>query len=178
MSRIGKKPIALPKEVKLVFANNEVVCEGPKGKLFQKLHPLIQVTIEDVEVRVSVEGQTKSARAMHGLGRALIANMIQGVTEGYEKSLLLTGVGFRGQIQGKSLNLQLGYSHPILYQIPDGVSLEMPSATEITIKGIDKQAVGQVAANIRQFYVPEPYKGKGVSYKGEQIRRKAGKTVA
>lgn len=178
MSRVGKNPIPIPDGVKVSFAGNVVSCEGPKGKLTKKLHDGIIVEVADKEVKVSVKVDDRFHRALHGLGRALTANMILGVTQGYSKQLQIVGVGFRAQLQGKILNLQLGYSHPIVYKIPDGITIEVPSATEIAINGIDKQLVGQTAADIRHFYPPEPYKGKGVMYKGEQIRRKAGKAVA
>lgn len=177
MSRVGKKPIAVPDNVKLTVDENIVIVEGPKGKLEQKIHHRIEVEVKDNEILVKRSSDLKLDKSLHGLIRSLIQNMIIGVTSGYMKELEIHGVGLRAQVQGKKLNLQLGFSHPVNYEVPQGITIETPKPTQIIIKGIDKQKVGEVAAEIRHFYKPEPYKGKGIRYKGEHVRRKAGKTV-
>ena len=178
MSRIGVKPVVIPENVKLNLTKSSVEVEGPKGKLQFPLYRNIQVTIEDNKVKVNRVGNAKHERALHGLTRAMIANMIEGVHVGFSKALEMSGVGYRGQLSGTKLVLQLGFSHPVEYVIPEGVTLEMPKPTQIVVKGIDKQKVGQAAAHIRAFLPPEPYKGKGIRYAGEHIRRKAGKAMA
>ncbi len=183
MSRIGKAPISLPSGVTLdVSKGNLLTIKGPKGELIQQIDPDLEVTVEESEVIVKRPTEQKRHRSMHGLYRSLIANMIEGVTEGYKKQLELVGVGYRANNAGNLLELSLGYSHPIYFYVPDELKLE--TITEkgknpvVSIEGIDKQLVGQVAAKIRAFRKPEPYKGKGVRFVGEQIRRKAGKTAA
>ena len=178
MSRIGVKPIVLPQNVKVNLTKTQVQIEGPKGKLQFPLHARINVNVEGAQIKVSRVGNGRNERALHGLTRAMIANMIKGVNEGFSKGLEMTGVGYRAQLSGKKLVLQLGFSHPIEYLIPEGITLETPKPTQIVVKGIDKQQVGQVASNIRAFLPPEPYKGKGIRYVGEYVRRKAGKAMA
>ena len=178
MSRIGKKPVAIPAGVKAAVNSNMITIEGPKGKLNYSFDPNFKVVVKDNAVTVTRPSDAKQDKATHGLIRSLINNMIIGVTEGYKKELEITGVGFKAAIQGKVLNLQLSYSHPINYNIPEGLTIETPKPTIITIKGIDKAKVGEAAAEIRDFYRPEPYKGKGIKYAGEHVRRKAGKAVA
>jgi large subunit ribosomal protein L6 len=178
MSRIGKKPIELPAKVKLNIApDGGVVAEGPKGKLQWTLPKQIKGSVKDNKVVFERSGDDRKARALHGLSRALINNMIVGVNEGFTKDLEIQGVGFKAAVQGKTLKLNLGFSHDILFPIPEGVKITVAENTKIKIEGIDRQLVGQVAADIRAYYPPEPYKGKGVRYAGEQIIRKEGKTV-
>lgn len=178
MSRIGVKPIFIPKNVKVKVEKSSVEVEGPKGKLQFSLTMRVKVDIEDEKVVVSRVGASKADRALHGLTRAMIANMITGVSIGFSKELELVGVGYRAQLAGKKLTLQLGFSHPVEYLVPEGITIEVPKPTQLVVKGIDKQKVMQAAADIRAFLPPEPYKGKGVKYVGEYIRRKAGKAVA
>ena len=178
MSRIGKKPVAVPAGVKAAVSGNVINIEGPKGKLNYAFKSGFKVEVKDNSVVVTRPSDAKQDKATHGLIRSLVSNMIIGVTEGYKKDLEITGVGFKAAVQGKVLNLQLSYSHPINYNIPDGILVETPKPTMISIKGIDKAKVGEVAAEIRDFYRPEPYKGKGIKYVGEHVRRKAGKAVA
>ncbi len=178
MSRIGKRPINIPEGVKVQKRDNVVYVEGPKGKLDYSLAQGIDVDIKDNTIAVIRSSDDKQHRALHGLARALIANMIKGVMEGFSKQLEIIGVGFKAQVSGKKLTLNLGFSHSIEYRIPDGITIETPKPTQIVVKGIDKQAVGETAAEIRDFYKPEPYKGKGIRYVGEYVRKKAGKTVA
>ncbi|MFH1856809.1 MAG: 50S ribosomal protein L6 [Candidatus Omnitrophota bacterium] len=178
MSRIGKKPIEIPKNVKIAVNVNEVMVEGPKGKMSVKVHHRLGVEIKDNQLIISRKSDSKLDKSLHGLNRTLAANMIKGITEGYQKELEIHGVGFRAQAQGKQLNMQLGFSHPVNYDIPDGITIETPKPTAVIIKGIDKAKVGEVAAMIRGYYKPEPYKGKGIRYSGEHVRRKAGKAIA
>ncbi|MDP9254844.1 MAG: 50S ribosomal protein L6 [Verrucomicrobiota bacterium] len=178
MSRIGNKAVEIPDKVKVNIDNNGAVSvEGPKGKLSWTLPREIKGNVSDNRVSLGREAETRSAKALHGLSRALVNNMVQGVSEGFTKQLEVEGVGFKAAVQGSTLNLSLGFSHPILFAIPKEIKITVTDNTKITIQGIDKKLVGQVAADIRGFYPPEPYKGKGVRYSGEQIRRKAGKTV-
>ena len=177
MSRIGKKPIDLPSGVKVSIANNVITLEGTKGKLTYNIPPRFKVEAKDNKIIVTRPSDEKQDKATHGLVRSLINNMVTGVSAGYTKSLEITGVGFKASVQGKNLNLQLSYTHPISFGIPEGITVETPDATKIVIKGTDKTKVGQVAAEIRDFYRPEPYKGKGIKYAGEHVRRKAGKAV-
>lgn len=178
MSRIGNKRIAIPAKVKVAVGNaGDVSVEGPKGKLEWTLPGQVSLKVEGTEVVVARSGETRAVKALHGLSRALVANMITGVNEGFKRELEIHGVGFKAQVQGKNLNLNLGKSHPILFPIPDSVKITVTDNTKIAIEGIDKHVVGQCAADIRAFYPPEPYKGKGVRFAGEQIRRKEGKTV-
>ncbi len=178
MSRIGIRPVLVPPSVKVNLTKDSVGIEGPKGKLQFPLYARIKVEVADSKIKVSRVGNTKHERALHGLTRAMIANMIKGVSDGFTKELEMIGVGYRSQLSGKKLVMQLGFSHPVEYIVPEGVTLETPKPTQIVIKGIDKQKVGQAAANIRAFLPPEPYKGKGIRYAGEQVRRKAGKAMA
>ena len=181
MSRIGKLPISIPAGVTVTLKDNVVTVKGPKGELTQFVNPAINVEIEDGQV-VLKENENelldnqKQRHAFHGLYRALINNMVIGVTEGYTKKLEVNGVGYRVAMQGKSLNLTLGYSHPVIVDAPEGITFETPDANTIIIKGIDKQVVGETAAFVRSRRAPEPYKGKGIKYEGEKIRRKSGKT--
>ena len=178
MSRVGRKPITIVAGVKVHKTDHAVKIVGPKGELSATVHPDIGFDIKDNQILVTRTNDEKQQRSLHGLWRALMANMIKGVTDGYAKKLELVGVGYRAEMKGKKLQLQLGYSHPILFAAPEGIKIETPTQTNITISGIDKQLVGQVAAKIRSFRPPEPYKGKGVKYEGEYIRRKAGKAAA
>jgi large subunit ribosomal protein L6 len=178
MSRIGKAPIGLPAGVDVSYDDNTVVVKGPKGTLSQDLDPRISVAIDDGVLTVTRENDEREARALHGLSRALIANMVIGVSDGYSKELQAVGVGYRGALKGKTLELQVGYSHPVVIEAPDGITFEVPEPTRFIISGIDKQLVGQVAANIRAVRPPEPYKGKGIRYVDEYVRRKAGKAGA
>ena len=178
MSRIGKKPVEIPKEVRVNVAGGVVSIEGPKGKLDYHIPEGFKVEVKEGKVFVERPSEAKGDKAKHGLIRSLLNNMIIGVTKGYVKELEISGVGFKAQVQGKVLNLVLNYTHPINYKIPDGISIETPKPINIIIKGTDKAKVGQAAAEIRSFYEPEPYKGKGIKYAGEFIKRKAGKAVA
>ena len=178
MSRIGNKAIEIPEKVQVNINNNGAVSvEGPKGKLSWKLPREIKASVQDNRISLVREAETRSVKALHGLSRSLVHNMVQGVSQGFSKQLEVEGVGFRAAVQGSTLNLSLGFSHPIPFQIPQGIKITVTEATKINIEGADKKLVGQVAADIRGFYPPEPYKGKGVRYAGEQIRRKFGKTV-
>jgi len=177
MSRIGKIPVAIPAGIKVAVKAGQVQVEGPKGKLNMTLPARTSAKVEDGKVLVSREGEDAQAKAMHGLGRALINNMIKGVTQGYVKKLEIQGVGFKAAVQGNAVSMTLGYSHPINYPLPPQVKVTVDENTKITVEGPDKQAVGQVAADLRAFYPPEPYKGKGVRYAGEHVKRKEGKTV-
>ena len=175
MSRVGKKPIPIPDKVKVSIKDRHVTVEGPKGKLEIDIEPVITVVVEENEIVVTRPNDARRSRALHGLTRALIANMAHGVSEGFEKKLEIQGVGYRAAKQGKALNFLLGYSHPILFEPPPGIELDV-DRNIVTVAGIDKQAVGQIAAQIRGLRKPEPYKGKGIRYLGEHVRRKAGKT--
>jgi large subunit ribosomal protein L6 len=178
MSRIGNKPVEIPEKVKInIDSEGGVSVEGPKGKLEWKLPRGIKASAQDNRVSLVREAETHRVKALHGLSRSLVHNMVQGVSQGFRKQLEVEGVGFRAAVQGSTLNLNLGFSHPIPFQIPQGIKIIVTDATKINIEGVDKKLVGQVAADIRGFYPPEPYKGKGVRYAGEQIRRKVGKTV-
>jgi len=176
MSRIGKLPIAVPEGTEIKLDGSILSVRGPKGSLTHTIPEGISIQVEDGSIHVRRDADTKRIRALHGLTRSLVANMVTGVTQGFEKQLQIVGVGYRGSLQGKTLQLSLGYSHPIFYPVPEGIEIAMDDQTRIVVKGIDKQKVGQVAAEIRSFRKPEPYKGKGISYVGEQIRRKAGKS--
>jgi large subunit ribosomal protein L6 len=177
MSRIGKKPIAIPSGVKVEVKGRECKVEGPKGKLALKLPPLTDLKVEGSEIHVARDGDHKEAKAMHGLTRSLVNNMVVGVTDGFSKKLEIEGVGFKAAVQGNKVNLNLGYSHQINYNIPDQIKVTVADGTKVTIEGPDKAAVGKVASEIRAFYPPEPYKGKGVRYENEKVRRKEGKKV-
>jgi large subunit ribosomal protein L6 len=175
MSRVGNKPVAVPSGVTANIEGQTVKVKGPKGALQVLLHGDVSAKLEDGAVRVGPRNDSQQARAMWGTYRALVAKLIEGVTKGYERKLEISGVGFRAALQGKNLQLQLGYAHDIVYPIPEGVTIAVPKPTEIVITGIDAQKVGQAAAEIRAFRKPEPYKGKGVKYSGEFIFRKEGK---
>ena len=178
MSRIGNKAVEIPEKVKVNIDNEGAVSvEGPKGKLSWRLPRDIKGSVKDNRVSVMREAETRSVKALHGLSRSLVHNMVQGVSEGFSKQLEIEGVGFKAAVQGPTLNLSLGFSHPVLFPIPKEIKITIAEGTKLTIQGIDKKLVGQVTADIRRFYPPEPYKGKGVRYAGEQIRRKVGKTV-
>jgi large subunit ribosomal protein L6 len=178
MSRIGKKSISIPKEVKVQFNDGIVSVEGPKGKLTRQISYRITVELKDNLVFVKRSADTKLDRSLHGLYRALINNMIKGVTEGYTKEMEIVGVGFKAQSQANKLNMQLGFSHPVNFHIPEGIKIETPKPTQIVIRGIDKEKVGEIAAEIRAIYPPEPYKGKGIRFAGEFIKKKVGKAQA
>lgn len=178
MSRIGNKPIQIPEMVNVSFQERVVVVEGPKGKLEWSLPQLITAAREDAELFVKRDDDSRKAKALHGTARSLIANMVQGVSTGFVKELEIQGVGFRAAVKGSALDLSLGFSHPILHPIPDGLSVTVNENTKIRVEGIDKQSVGQFSAEVRGYYPPEPYKGKGVRYAGEYVRRKAGKSVS
>jgi len=176
MSRIGKQPIAIPEGVKITLEGSDLSIKGSKGELTHTIPDGIRLRIEDGQVFVERQGDTKKVRSLHGLTRTLVANMVTGVTTGFEKRLEIVGVGYRASLQGNNLQLNLGYSHPVLYPVPDGIEIALEDPTKIAVRGISKQKVGQTAAEIRGFRKPEPYKGKGIRYFGEQIRRKAGKS--
>ena len=179
MSRIGRAPIHIPSGVTVtVGANNLVKVKGPKGELSREIHPDMKITVEDGVVTVTRPSDDKMHRSLHGLSRALINNMVVGVSESFMKTLEISGVGYRAAKQGKNLNLSLGFSHPVVIEPPAGITLDAPSATSIVVSGIDKEAVGAIAAKIRSYRLPEPYKGKGIKYEGEHIRRKVGKAGA
>ena len=178
MSRIGKMPIALPQGVSVEKIEGGVRVKGPKGTLSESLPESIGFEISGDQVVFNRPDETKANRSLHGLARALVANMVQGVTEGFKKVLEIQGVGYRADTSGKSLNLVLGFSHPVEMPIPEGLSVSVENNTLITVEGIDKEQVGQFAADVRKFRPPEPYKGKGIRYQGEQIRRKVGKAGA
>lgn len=178
MSRIGKKPVLLPSGVKVsVDESGLVSVVGPKGTLSWRLPKGVAARVEDRVVNLLRENESRDARAKHGLSRALIANMAKGVSDGFVKDLEIQGVGFKAAVKGKSLDLSLGFSHPVLFEIPDGVKVTVTDNTKVRVEGVDRQLVGQVAADIRSYYPPEPYKGKGVRYVGEKVNRKEGKTV-
>jgi large subunit ribosomal protein L6 len=175
MSRIGKKPVTIPSGVTATVDGQQISVKGPKGELKSVLVDEVLAKLEHGELTVSPRDETKRAQAMWGMSRTLVANLVAGVTEGFTKKLEITGVGYRAAVQGQNLQLQLGYSHDVVYPIPTGIQIQTPKPTEIVITGIDKQQVGQVAAEIRRYRPPEPYKGKGVRYEGEYIFRKEGK---
>lgn len=175
MSRIGKLPGAIPAGVEVKIDGNVIEVKGPKGQLRKEIHPEMKVELTDGAVVVTRPSDDKNHRSLHGLTRSLVANMVQGVTEGYTRNLEIQGVGYRAAKQGNKLVLSLGYSHPIEVEPAPGIEIEVPTPTRISIKGVDKELVGQTAANIRDFRRPEPYLGKGIRYEGERVRRKAGK---
>jgi large subunit ribosomal protein L6 len=178
MSRIGKKPIAIPKGVKVAVTGGHVEVQGPKGKLALTVHDLCSVKVDDGSIVVGRSADHRTAKAMHGLTRALVANMVRGVTEGFEKKLEIQGIGYRAQLAGRTLTFSLGYSHPIVFPLPEGVQAELDKQTLITLRGTDKHLVGQTAAQIRALRPPDPYKGKGVRYVDEVVRKKVGKAGA
>jgi large subunit ribosomal protein L6 len=175
MSRIGRKPVPVPAGVTVTVDGSTVAVKGPKGQLTRTFRPEMTVRLEDGVVTVARPTDQKEHRALHGLTRALLANMVQGVTEGFRRSLDIVGVGYRAEKKGNVLVLSVGYSHQVMYPQPEGITISTPSPTTVVVEGIDKQKVGQVAAEIRAVRRPEPYKGKGIRYTGEQVRRKAGK---
>jgi large subunit ribosomal protein L6 len=176
MSRIGKIPVTVPGGVKVTFQNEEIIVEGPKGKLKQKYHPVIKFDHKGGEIVVSRTSEEKQVKAFHGMYRNLLNNMVTGVSTGFNKSLIVTGVGYRAEVQGKLLSMSLGYSNDIFVAIPEGLSVTADQGGKLTISGIDKQRVGEFAAQIRKLRSPEPYKGKGIRYENEIIRRKVGKS--
>lgn len=178
MSRIGKRLIAIPAGVHVTMDDRHVKVNGPKGELAHSVHPAVIARLDQENIMVERQEDSKLGRSLHGLTRTLLANMIQGVTTGFSKALEIQGVGYRAEVQGPNLTLVLGFSHPIIFQAPPGIQLEVVNQTRVIVSGIDKQLVGQTAAIIRSFKKPEPYKGKGIRYEGEQVRRKAGKTGA
>lgn len=178
MSRIGKVPVPIPEKVKVDVKDQTVLVEGPKGKVTKSFAPVVKIAVANKKVTVAPTEETRFARAMYGTARSVIAGMVKGVTDGYTKELEIQGVGFKANLKGKQLDLALGYSHPILFDIPEGIKITVTDQTKLKIEGADKQLVGAVTANIRSYYPPEPYKGKGVRIVGERVRRKEGKTVA
>ncbi len=176
MSRIGKKPVAIPKGVEIKVDDNVVSVKGPRGNLQRTFSKDVNITSNDGAISVASRGSEKLFRSLHGLTRTLISNMVEGVTNGYEKVLEISGVGYKSALQGRNIMLNLGFSHQVIYPLPDGIDATIDKQTVITLKGCDKELLGQVAANIRGMRLPEPYKGKGIKYKNERIIRKAGKT--
>ncbi|MBW1900076.1 MAG: 50S ribosomal protein L6 [Deltaproteobacteria bacterium] len=177
MSRIGKQPIPIPNGVEVKLDGDAITVKGPKGKIERRVHPRVQVDIDSDYIVVSVADQTKESRSFHGLFRALIANMVTGVTDGFERVLEIVGVGYRAELKARTAIFHLGYSHPINFELPDGIEAKIDK-TKVTLSSIDKELLGKTAAKIRSFRKPEPYKGKGIKYADEIIRRKAGKTGA
>ena len=175
MSRIAKNPVSLPGGTEVTIKEDTIVAKGPVGELTMNKHPLVSVNQEDGMLQVAANDESSQARAMSGTTRSLLSNLVTGVSSGFEKKLTIIGVGYRAQVQGKNLNLSLGFSHPVVYPIPEGITIEAPSQTELVVKGADKQKVGQVAAEIRRYRPPEPYKGKGVRYTDEYVVRKQAK---
>ena len=177
MSRLGRIPIAIPDRVKVAQQGAQVAVEGPNGKLSLTLPAELSASVQEGKLVVQRANELKPVKAMHGLYRALLANMLRGVSEGFTKELEMSGVGYRAQVQGQELSLHVGFSHPVKMPIPEGITIQTPKPTTLIVKGSDRQLVGQLAANIRRVAPPEPYKGKGIKYAGEQIRRKAGKAA-
>lgn len=176
MSRIGKRPISIPQKVTITIADQHVAVKGPKGELSRTLPPEVEVLQEGETLIVNRRNESRAARQRHGLCRTLVANMVEGVSQGFQRKLEIQGVGYRAQAQGRNLNLVVGYSHPVLIEPPEGIQFVVDGNTNITVTGIDKEIVGNIAAQIRAVRPPEPYKGKGIRYSGELVRRKAGKT--
>lgn len=175
MSRIAKKPVPVPAGVEIKIDGQKLNAKGAKGALELNLHPLVELRNEDGVLKLQPREDSQAGWAQTGTARSVVANVVQGVSAGFERKLELVGVGYKAQAQGKVLNLSLGFSHPVLYEMPEGVTVETPSQTEVVLRGVDKQLIGQVAANIRGYRPPEPYKGKGVRYSGENVRRKEAK---
>ncbi len=175
MSRIANNPVTIPNGVEVNISGANVSVKGAKGELSHKVHGLVSITQQDNVLTFAANGNSKTAKALAGTTRSLLQNIVTGVVEGFERKLIIVGIGYRAQIQGKTLNLTLGFSHPVNFEIPEGITIETPTQTEIVIRGIDKQKVGQVAANIRAYRKPEPYKGKGIRYADEHIVRKEAK---
>ena len=178
MSRIGKQPVLIPDKVKVSVSDGTVLVEGPKGKVQRTFAPAVKVAVAEKKVTFAPTEETRFANAMFGTARSVVAGMVKGVTEGYVKELEIQGVGFKANLKGNQLDLSLGYSHPILMEIPEGIKVTVTDQTKLKVEGADKQMVGAVTAEIRGYYPPEPYKGKGVRIVGERVRRKEGKTVA
>lgn len=178
MSRIGKQPVSVPSKVKVAIDGQTVSVEGPKGKNSKTFHQAAKISLADNTITVAPADDSRFAKAMYGTTRSIIAGMVEGVTTGFSKNLEITGVGFKAVLKGSTLDLALGYSHPILYPVPAGITVIVTDQTKVKVEGVDKQLVGEVAANIRSYYPAEPYKGKGVKYSDERVRRKEGKTVA
>lgn len=178
MSRIGRQPVAVPQGVTVTIQGSKIAAKGPKGELSRELPSFIQGKVEGSQVKLACAQEDKQSQMLYGTTKSLVANMVAGVHKGYSKDLEIQGVGFKAALQGKKLVLSLGYSHPVEYMVPDGITLKVAENTAINVSGADKQLVGQVSARIRAFCPPEPYKGKGIRFKGEHVRRKAGKTVA
>jgi len=177
VSRIGKLPVEIPANTTINLANNLLIVKGPKGQLSRQLNGKVNVEYKDNQVSVKRNNDSKESLSLHGLTRALVANMVEGVTSGFTKKLQIVGIGYKAEMKGNNLLLTIGYSHPIYVAVPDDIKISTPSPTDIEISGIDKELVGKVAAKIRSFRKPEPYKGKGIKYDNEQVRRKAGKTA-
>ncbi|MDD6785799.1 MAG: 50S ribosomal protein L6 [Eggerthellales bacterium] len=175
MSRIGKQPIAIPAGVEVKIDGNTVTVKGPKGETSRTFASILTISQNEGVLTVERPDDTRESKSLHGLSRTLLANMVEGVSNGFSKKLQMVGVGYRAALKGKDLEMQLGYSHPVLVECPEGIEFACPSQTEIVVSGISKEQVGQVAANIRKWRKPEPYKGKGIRYEGENVRRKAGK---
>ena len=175
MSRVGKVPVPVPDSVEFKLDGNTVSVKGPKGELSREFHERVSITFDDGTATVAREDDERESRALHGLSRALLANMVTGVADGFRRELEIVGVGYRAALRGNDIELQLGFSHPVTVTAPEGITFEVPEPTKVAVIGIDKELVGQVAANIRKLRPPEPYKGKGVRYVGEHVRRKAGK---
>jgi large subunit ribosomal protein L6 len=178
LSRIGKLPISIPEKVEVNLKDNHLTCKGPKGELSCHLNSQMEIKVENNQIVINRPSDSKGHKSLHGLTRSLVANMIEGVSTGFTRKLEIIGVGYKAEMKGKNLVLSLGYSHPIVMSFPDTVQTTVPNANEIIIEGADKELVGMIAAKIRSFRKPEPYKGKGVRYSGEYVRRKAGKTGA
>ncbi len=178
MSRIGKQPVPIPDKVKVTVTGSTVVVEGPKGRVQKTFAPVVTVTVASQQVTFAPTEDTRFSKAMYGTVRSIVAGMVKGVTEGYVKDLEIQGVGFKANLKGNQLDLALGYSHPIVMEIPAGIKITIADQTKVKVEGADKQLVGAVTAEIRSYYPPEPYKGKGVRIVGERVRRKEGKTVA
>lgn len=177
MSRIGKQPITVPAGVEVIIDGTTVTVKGPKGELTRSFADFLTISQDGDQLIVERPDDTRQSKSQHGLSRTLLANMVQGVSEGYSKKLVMVGVGYRAALKGETLEMQLGYSHPVVINPPAGIQFEVPSQTEVIVKGIDKEVVGQVAADVRSWRKPEPYKGKGVRYEGEFVRRKLGKAA-
>jgi len=179
MSRVGRQPVKIPEKVKVAVTGTTIKVEGPKGKMSFDFNPVVKVEVASGEVRISRPDETRLAKGLHGLTRTLVNNAVNGVTKGYERTLEISGVGFKAEGKGKEINFTLGFSHPVVFKLPDGVTAEVdPKQTKVTIKGVDKHLLGLTAAKIRALRPPEPYKGKGIKYAEETVRRKEGKTGA
>lgn len=178
MSRIGKLPISIPEKVEVNLKDNYLTCKGPQGELARQLNSQMEIKLENNEIIVNRPSDNKEHRSLHGLTRSLVANMVEGVSTGFSRKLQIIGVGYKAEMKGKNIVITIGYSHPIVMNLPDTIQASVPAPTEIVIQGPDKELVGMIAAKIRSFRKPEPYKGKGIRYSGEYVRRKAGKTGA